>query len=227
MVGITWIGDFETGNLNQWDRLQRVAEDRITVVTDPVAQGRYAVRFEVRQGDNPLLRHTGDRAELVRRAWEGEGDERVYQWDTLFPLGFPKVLAGAGDPYPFQLFGQWHHEGLTGTPPVYFLAFGDRIGLATHALGSTGEYHAGPIHWQAPMDRGKWHHFKLHVRWSANPARGALELWHDGKLVLPLAHVATLQPGQRNYWKVGLYRSRRIQAPGIVYQDGFRVLGTP
>ncbi|MDB5100941.1 MAG: hypothetical protein JWM80_5362 [Cyanobacteria bacterium RYN_339] len=223
-----WRGDFETGNLAQWDRLQRVAADRITVVRDPVTQGRWAARFEVRQGDNPLPpvhghRASGDRAELVQRTMEDEGQERTYAWSTLFPVGFPAVLPSPADPYAFQLFAQWHQEAQTGSPPVYFQAFGDRIGLATNQRGSTGEYHGGPLHWQAPMDRGRWHHFRLTVHWSADPARGALELWHDGALALPRKAVATLIPGQRNYLKLGLYRSSAIQATGIVFQDGFHI----
>jgi hypothetical protein len=155
---------------------------------------------------------------------ESEGQERVYEWDTLFPVGFPHVVPGPTDPYAFQLFAQWHQEARTGSPPVYFQAFGDTIALATHQRGSNGEYHGGPIHWQAPMDRGKWHHFKLHAKWSSDPRQGLLELWHNGKRVLPAKHLATLLPGQRNYFKMGLYRSSAIQAPGVLYQGGFRVL---
>ena len=54
--------DFETGDLSQYDMVQRAAPDRLRVVTDPTRQGDYAARFEVRAGDTPAST-TGTRAE--------------------------------------------------------------------------------------------------------------------------------------------------------------------
>src|SRR5205814_9436961 len=51
LAAIQWAGDFESGNLNQYTGKQEVSTDRLTVVADPVHQGKYALRVLVRQGD--------------------------------------------------------------------------------------------------------------------------------------------------------------------------------
>src|SRR4051794_32290026 len=62
---VVWSGDAETGNLSQWASAVMVAPDRIRAVTTPVSEGRYAYRFEVRQGDDPVPAFSSnDRAEL-------------------------------------------------------------------------------------------------------------------------------------------------------------------
>ena len=102
--------DFETGDLRQWDGLQRVADDRIQVVTDPVDQGRFAGRFEVRDGDNPI--GFGDRAEVQLATDESEGDDRWYAWSTMFDRSFPTSDA-------WQVVTQWHASS-DGPPPLAF-----------------------------------------------------------------------------------------------------------
>ena len=99
--------DFETGDLRQWDGVQRVAPDRIQVVEDPVEQGRYAARFEVRDGDNPI--DENDRAEVQLATDEAEGDVRWYGWSTMFAPGFPSSDA-------FQVVTQWRPRGPTARP---------------------------------------------------------------------------------------------------------------
>ena len=63
--------------------------------------------------------------------------------------------------------------------------------------------------------------FVLHVKWSSDPKVGFIELYHDGKIVIPKKYVATQFSGQRNYLKMGLYRDASISPEGIVYHDGF------
>ena len=73
--------DFETGDLSQFDIVQRAAPDRLTVVRAPTRQGAYAARFEVRSGDLQQAT-TGIRAELIAELDDARkaraGDERWY-----------------------------------------------------------------------------------------------------------------------------------------------------
>src|SRR5688572_15799476 len=65
--GVVWRGDFETGDLGQWSRVQAQNADRVRVVSSPTAQGQWAGRFTVRHGD---LHSSGARAPEACRGEE-------------------------------------------------------------------------------------------------------------------------------------------------------------
>jgi hypothetical protein len=104
-----------------------------------------------------------------------------------------------------------------GLAALAFHVQGDRVVLG----GVPRPFEPSVVHWSAPLVRGVWHEYVLHVRWSADPRRGLLELWYDGVRVLPLTHVPTLFPGQGGYLKVGLYRHPAIRETQVVFHDGF------
>ena len=206
--------DFETGDLGQWDGGQAVADDRIQVVDDPVDQGRYAGRFEVRDGDNPI--GFGDRAELQIGSGEEEGQDRWYAWSTMFDPSFPTSDA-------WQVVTQWHVEDIDGTPPVAFYVIGDEIALQTNPHDGDGTPAGEPaIHWSAPLDRGRWHHFRLHVRWSGDDELGLIQLWADGVEATGEIHTRTLYPGHAAYLKQGYDRRSGEPQTGVVYHDALR-----
>jgi hypothetical protein len=66
---------------------------------------------------------------------------------------------------------------------------------------------------------GRWHDFVFHVKWSPDPAKGLVEMWIDGKHVLPPSHAATLYSGQGVYLKQGLDRGR-ARGTAVIYNDG-------
>lgn len=200
---VVWSGDFETGDKSQWSRAQEVSADRMTVITSPVRQGGYALRVEVRQGDDPID-SSGNRAELVWTEPEVEGNERWYAWSTLWPDDYPSADT-------WQLFTQWHHSGNSGSPPVEFYVRGEELRLRLNA---------STVVWTAPLTRGVWHDFLFHVKWSSDPAEGFVELWYDGELVLPLTYGANMFAGQDNYLKQGLYRNEIISEVGVLFHDG-------
>jgi hypothetical protein len=205
--------DLETGDLTQFDGLQQVAADRIQVVASPVAEGVWAARFEVRLGDQ-WQSSTGNRAEVVIQTNEIEGDERWYQWNTMFAPDYPFVDTG------FQIVTQWHATAGSSQPMLILFASGDHLGFKT--VESTADLKPTPsvVHWRGPLKRGSWHAFRLHVVWSANPAVGSVELWHNGVKVVGPVSVATMIPGQGVYLKQGLYRSATHTAVGVVHHDG-------
>ncbi|MCY1074251.1 polysaccharide lyase [Archangium lansingense] len=201
-----WTGDFETGNTSQWDRAQTVSSSRLQVVDSTVREGRYALKTIVRQGDDPI-NASGNRNELVYMDREPAGSEFFYKWSTLFPSSFPRSPK-------WQIFTQWHHEGNGGSPPLEFYVVDDQLRLRVG--GSSGN-----IVWRAPLQRELWNDFILHVKWSPDPKVGFVELYHNGKVVLPLTKVATQYAGQLNYLKLGLYRDASIAPEGVVFHDGF------
>jgi hypothetical protein len=210
--------DYETGSLSQWNANQKVADDRISVISDTVRQGRFAARFEVRNGDNPI--GFGDRAEVQTSTGEREGQERWYGWSTLFAPDYPSSSA-------WQVISQWHANA-DGSPPLAFFAQGDELKLVAHRFSAPGV----PIDivdiWKGPLRRGVWQDLKLHVLWSGSDSTGFVELWVDGvPQVLDNGstrrNIRTLYPGVGAYFKQGLYRQSGIPQTGIVYHDGFRM----
>jgi len=203
---VIWRGDFETGDLSQWTGLNGLLS-RLTVVTDPVRQGRYALRTELRQGD---INSSGTRNELTLASslfQEVEGNDKWYAWSTLFPVDYPSNNT-------WQVFTQWHHSGCCGSPPVEFDVYGERIQL-THD--------GGTVLWSTPLVRGVWHDFVVHVYWSSTA--GYVDLYYDSTKVLDHQATQTLYPGEYTYLKQGLYRNANITQVGIVYHDGM-VMGT-
>jgi len=204
-----WRGDFETGDVSQWDGAQQVASDRITIAQDPKRQGNYAARFEVRPGDN--IGDTAPRAELFVRLGEDEDAERYYRWFTYFDPDFPTRYEDS-----FVTFTQWRAVDESNDWTA-FMVWGDKI-----------ELHRNGARWSTRLTKGVWHEFIYHVKWSPDPDVGFIELWYDGEHVLPKLHVKTMSgaPGDavENYVKQGLYKAEEIPT-GVVYHDGF-VAGT-
>ncbi|MBI5477619.1 MAG: heparin lyase I family protein [Deltaproteobacteria bacterium] len=212
---VLWRGDFETGDTSQWDSAQSMGPDRLRVVTSPVRQGTYALRVEVRQGDDPI-NASGNRNELVKHDNAAEGRELYYGWSTLWPSDYPLTPT-------WQVFTQWHHPGNSGAPPVRFVlgcSAGDCGAPLTDQLFFI--VNGGDNVWtHRPLTRGQWHDFILHIKWSADPASGFVELWYDGEVVLPLTHVRTLfSSTDVNYLKLGLYRDAATQPTAVLYHDG-------
>jgi hypothetical protein len=204
LAGVVWRGDFETGNRSQYSAAQMVSADRLQVVSSPVAEGQYALKATVIQGDDPI-NSSGNRNELYYLSNETAGAEYYYRWKVMFAPDFPSVRT-------WQIFTQWHHDGCCGSPPVEFYVNGEQLRLRlTDSVDA----------WTAPLVRGVWHEFIFHVKWSPDPAVGFIELWHNREKAVPRRNLATMYAGTKNYLKLGLYRSETITQVGVVYHDGF------
>jgi hypothetical protein len=243
----TFVGDYETGNFDQWPICQDPAVGSATcagaalgdrnmrVQSDVVRQGRYAARFELRPDDRAAGPCCGHRAEVSGDDASSavEGDERWYQWSTMPDAAFP---ADQG----WTVLGQWHAD-LDGSPPVAINTgpvnvASDRWGVVLSTWNAPGQ--PGPTYtpWSAPVTRGAWTDVKLHIKWSARDDVGFVELWVDGAPQTFTAEpckgqtrcmVRTLMPGGGGiYYKQGYYRDPAITAPGAVYHDGFSAATT-
>ena len=207
---IVWRGDYETGDLSQFRdnnghvvQPQQGAPGRITVVTSPVAEGKYAGRFELHPGDTYA---GGNRAEMFNYTHDSEGTEGWYSWYTLFPSDFPSETN-----LGWQIWTQWHSTLAISAPPVKFTAKGDTISFGTNKK---------PTLWTGPMNRGQWQAFRMHAFWSSDPTKGYVELWVNGVQVVQRTYDATLIAGYDNYWKQGLYRSPNATTTAVIYHDG-------
>jgi hypothetical protein len=211
-----WRGDLETGDLSQWSPKLDVnpgSTDRLVVVSDPVREGRSALRATVKYGD---LINNGARAEVVLATPQfREGDERWFHWYTMFPADFVASPS-------WQLVTQWHSNAFGF--PLAFGLHGETLSfrVMAHQYDAAGQWDAGTL-WKAPLQRGTWNEYLLHVKFSDNSSVGFVELWFNGSPVVPKTMHATLDSGDTAYLKMGLYRNRTIDWDQSVYHDGMSV----
>lgn len=214
-------GDFESGDLSQWNGVERVAADRIQVVRAPVREGGFAARFEVRPGDRPV--DSNERAEVRMSTGETEGMERWYRWSTMIDPSVPYTDPNGSD---FQVVAQWHATR-DGQPPVALFVMGNDLVLVAHRRDANGRLIKLERIWSTPVRRGQWHDLLFHIKWSASDDVGFIELTHNGVAQRfdtggTRRHTRTLVPGDRgNYFKFGYYRRAGIPGTGVVYHDGF------
>lgn len=95
----TWVGDFETGDFSQWLVQNKSHNDpgstyvqtySATIQNTNVAEGSYAARFEVRDGDTAA--GSNERSEVqgpYPDSGAAPGEERWYSWYTKFDPQFP------------------------------------------------------------------------------------------------------------------------------------------
>jgi Polysaccharide lyase len=222
-AGIGWRGDFETW-LSPWSGLQAMPWG-LTIVTSPVRQGRYAAKFVVRPGDDPI-HSTGERAEIyldtsLTRATIGR--EQWWGWSTMFPKAFKPSPKSS-----WNIFAEFHRTSARCAPPLSF-EVNDAVTPARLNFQAWG----GPLDpttctnpyrkkWNfAPLERNRWYDFVFHVKWSPDPRVGFVQVWVNGEEVVPKTHTATMYTGQGIFLLLGFYRAPS-SVTSVVFQDGMR-----
>ena len=165
----SWSGGFDSGDLSQYDAVQRAAPDRIAVVRSPRREGSFAVRLTAE--DDDLVVSENPRAQLMTTVLHRPGQEQYVGWSTYFPDDFP-VLSGDD---PFFVFFQFHGSPYDGSPP---LGFG--VGPDGQLELTRSERYDYDRVWAAPLSKGRWIDFVVHVKWSKDED-GFVELWLDGR----------------------------------------------
>jgi hypothetical protein len=224
---LLWTGNYESGDFRQWERVLREAESpgSARIVTKPVAEGRYAARFVM----GPQTAFPGSRIEAHqpdRDASGGRyGSETWYSWAELVPSGSRFARHES-----FNNLIQWKQDlapcsgatlsvnGLKRPVRLFLHVRGGE--LLTYDEGCRFQYERSFD--LGPVLRDRWLRFRLHIKWSASPAEGFVELWMNGRRKIPLTHTATAPPGVNHYVRQGVYRFR-CACRTIVYGDGMTV----
>jgi hypothetical protein len=197
----------------------------MTIVAPPARQGRFAAKFVVRPGDDPI-NSTGERAEIyldpsLTRATLGS--EQWWAWSTMFPKAFK--------PSPdtsWNIFVEFHQTGGKCSPLLSF-EVNDAVkparlklqawGGALNTTDCTNPYRK---QWSfARLQKNTWYDFVFHVKWSPNPRVGFVQVWLNDKEVVRKTHTATTYTGQGIYLLEGFYRAPS-SVTSVVYQDGMR-----
>jgi hypothetical protein len=185
---VIWRGDFETGTLEQWKGAPK--SDAVKVVQDPVREGKYALRID---GTNAAKRGNLDRIEFQHQPQPpgtAEGTERYFGWSIYLPKKFTDGFHTVGY---FETRNSWSQL-------MSFEAKGEDLQFSTRVPYK--------LHWKGAgkLTPGRWHDFVVHVLWSRDPAKGFVEVWFDGEIIVPLAKTATLKDENVAFLQVGFAR---------------------
>ncbi|XXX79471.1 polysaccharide lyase [Sorangium sp. So ce134] len=201
-----WTGDFETGDLKQWDT--SLNGEHISVVTSPVLQGTRAGQIQL---TNDARWPNGiKRVELNHKPAAGrtaEGKETYFAWSFYLPEAL------AADP-PTQI-GYWESDQ-TYNQMMSFEVVGQNISFATRKP-------ANKVHWEAAgkVTPGVWHRIALHIKWSTNQSQGSVDVWFDGEQVVTGGQAQTLADGNAHFTQLGLLRNPAefTDSPIIILDD--------
>jgi Polysaccharide lyase len=223
---LIWTGNYESGNFEQWHRVLREDAGAARVVTKPkpVFEGRYAARFIL----GPQTAVEGTRIEAhqpdVTTSGGTYGSETSYRWAEYVPRS-----SAFGRDKSFNHLVQWHPAlgcfgaalSVNGLTRPERLLFNVRGGDILRFGGSCELRHE---RWfdLGPLPRDRWLHFRLHIKWHADPDVGFVELWVNGRRKIARTYVATSPPGVGHYVRQGIYRVR-CTCRTIVYGDAMTV----
>jgi hypothetical protein len=206
------------------------------------AQGLRSYRFEVRDGDDA----EGERSELAlglpaleryEDRWFYADEEHWIALQYYLPLEWP-------DDYTWQTILQIQPTSPGGGGPIIGLDAGYDNHLKFY--GNTNEWGssagkvfdgAGPLAAGSyPVPQGKWIKLTYHIRFSANPTFGFVEVFgnlRDGRgmrTLVPRRTRATMKYDgaitDPVHLRVGIYRDPRMTRPQSLYVDGVTVAAT-
>ena len=199
-----WRGGFESGDLSEWSFL--LNPRGLSVVGAPAASGRFAGRVEI--GPTDLWPNGLNRVEVQHKppaATFAEGARSCFAWRFLVPapLSEDRHQIGYCESYPsyrqimsFEVRGQ-------------AIAFVTRLPVER-------------VHWQAPglVTPGVWHQIATCTRWSADPLRGAVDVWFDGARVVTRGQARTLWDAP-NLVQIGILRDTPASPEVMFLDDAF------
>jgi Polysaccharide lyase len=196
-AALTGTVDFETGDLSQVRSTQGCCSYSLTITSDPVRLGSYAVKMDTRVGDPPVA-GGNHRAEVL--VGDSVMGEHWYGWSLYFPADWNENL-----PYStghWVNITQWH--GNVGVP-LQLVASGNGIGFShNQQLTDSGLFPGTNIGTVDSMI-GKWTDFVVHANWQTDSS-GYFEIWMNGTKVVDWHGVTAPNNGGLNpYWKAGLY----------------------
>jgi Polysaccharide lyase len=221
---VSWTGDFETGDFGNWSSVLREGPGRARIVRRPVQQGRYAAEFVL----GPQTHASSSRIEAhqpdVEASGGRSGSEAWYTWAEYVPAATRFARHAS-----FNHLVQWHPtvgcygssltvDGVARRPRLLLRIRGGAI--RETGDGCTTRYDRSFDLGVVPRDR--WLTFRLHVRWSADPRVGFVQLTQNGEVAIPFTRLATAITDTDVYLRQGLYRFR-CRCRTTVFADAMTV----
>jgi len=230
-----FVGNFDTGNLSQWPKLDDAQLSRtppgVQVVPSPVFGSSFAAKVVAL--DSPDSSTSGD-ASFVEEdtydglSWQMQGDV-WHRFQVLLPSGSNPNFSGSFTVNPgWDMFLEWHNppcpSGCSGGYGSSYVGVYRDNHLALQVAGGSG---ASPTLLMAkdsnPLLYDHWYDILVRFVYSDDPHAGWYEWWVDGELISSgyTPTVYRLPDGQihGNRLSAGHYR-RTVAYQDTVYLDG-------
>jgi len=225
-----FVGDFETGDLSQWDHSFQQAPGRFSVVASDGAvsprQGNRMARVETRQGDDPI--NTGGNMCMVYRRhdipghYDAYGTDRYTGFSVYIPAGFPYVPNQRWN-YIFE----WHGDNASQAP--FKIGINSIINAANPIASFAAELNYGSVsapsqtRWRLGiLATGRWVDFVARVKWGLTD--GIVEVWMNGVKKVSATGIKTWYTSGQSRVKpqLGYYRSAYSRT-AVLYLDAFKI----
>lgn len=180
-----WGAQYDLGVTNPSGRPQL----SLTQAGEPVRAGDHAARFELDRNDPGST--GGPRAELSGEVLTGE---HWYGFSIYLPDSWAPDRAA-------EIVTQWHHTGLTGSPPLAIETQGGNWRVSQNWDGHEVDTPVGAY------ETGKWTDWVVHITWSSGND-GRLQIWKDGEPVPGFEDKRGQNSwdDEKAYMKVGIYK---------------------
>ena len=222
IVSVVW------ADLNGWEEQSAGKPWSIQIVSDNVRKGRAAIRFEVRQGDeriSPRSGMTSYRSELNERPifTAAMGKDYWYGFSMYIPEDFPETNSRLN-------IGQWHASydeelGEIKRSPILSQKykrgkFYVNVRYSSQEIQKSNDGIKKLILETRNMQKGVWHDFIYHVKWSYRDD-GYVDMWLDGNKLIEYKGPVGYNDKDGPYFKYGIYRDDVPEAY-VIYFDEYR-----
>lgn len=204
---ILWKGDFETGDLKQWDSTNLVKtgdRDNLVFVDSPCAEGKKCAKITLRD-DIIFEPYNQSRVEVKHVGLHTlNGEDSYYAWSFMVPK----------DAEIRSNIGYWESTPTSLNTMTFIIepaqGGGTNIKFGTGDLGKT-------IQWTAKLELNKWHRMAIHNHWSQGND-GKVDVWYDGVQVVTNV-TATKRDQNKLFFQMGLHRSDPSPPVQDIYLD--------
>ena len=207
-AALLWKGDFETGDVSQWDGSTATKtgnRDNLIFVSDSVADGKKAAKITLRD-DIIFEPYNQSRVEVKHVGLHTlDGEDSYFAWSFMVPK----------DAEIRSNIGYWESTPTSKNTMTFFIepaqGGGTNLKFGTGDLGQT-------VRWTVKLELSKWHRLALHNHWSQDPNVGKVDVWYDGTQVVTGASVAK-RDVNKLFFQMGLHRSDPSPPVQDIYID--------
>jgi hypothetical protein len=207
-AAVLWKGDFETGDLSQWDTSTAVKtgdRDNLVFESDTVADGTKAAKITLRD-DIIFEPYNQSRVEVKHIGLHTKnGEDSYFAWSFMIPK----------DAEIRSNIGYWESLPSSKNTMTFYIepagGGGTNLKFGTGDLGQT-------LRWTVKLELNHWHRIAIHNHWSQSETDGKVDVWYDGMPVVTGAAVAKRNSDDL-FFQMGLHRSDPSPPVQDIYID--------
>lgn len=205
---VLWEGNFETGDLGQWDSLLNETTGtrrNINVVDDPVFEGAHAAEIVIHP-DALWPGNNHNRVELhYDAARTGEGETTYFSFRFRLP-----AEAQASNDIAYWESNQSYNQSMA------FWLFPGESGTE---LLFRSNLPASRQHFRGPVSINEWHQLAMQILWSQDPMVGRVSVWLDGEKIVDGVSAKTKPDANPVFVQLGYHRNAAAPPVERIYID--------